>query len=186
MIRQLTAFTKNIWSLYLVEGMQVLDATLGNGEDASFICEKIGKNGLLEGIDIQEEAVKQTRVKLEENGYQNYKLSVGNHKHIDTIYKERSFDLIVYNLGYLPKSNKTCTTLLDSTAESIQKALKLIKLGGILSITSYRGHDEGVKEYQWLSLFMKQLDAKRYHVMKFEYMNQGDQTPALILVERKL
>lgn len=186
MIRQLTAFTKNIWGLYLTEGMHVLDATLGNGEDAAFICEKIGKDGTLEGIDIQEDAVNQSKVKLDQLKYNNYHLTLGNHKYIDKIYEGKRFDLIVYNLGYLPKANKTCTTLLDSTAESIQKALNLIAVGGILSITTYRGHDEGVKEYQWLSRFVKQLNVKKYHVMKLEYMNQGEQTPSVMLIERKL
>ncbi len=186
MIRQLTEFTKNIWKLYLVEGMHVLDATLGNGEDAAFLCEKIGKEGIFDGIDIQEEAVSQSKLKLNQMGYDNFKLTLGNHKYIDSIYAGKSYDLIVYNLGYLPKSNKSCTTLLDSTAESIQKALNLIKVGGFISITTYRGHDEGVKEYQWLNLFTKQLDTKKYHAMKLEYMNQGDQTPSVILIERKI
>ena len=185
MIRQLTTFTKNIWGLYLDEGMQVLDATLGNGEDAVFLCEKIGKSGFLEGIDIQDDAVNQSRIKLEEKSFENFQLRIGNHKYIDQLYEGQYFDLIVYNLGYLPKSNKVCTTLLDSTAESIQKALQLIKVGGILSITTYRGHDEGVKEYQWLMSYTQQLDTKAYHVMKFEYLNQGVQTPSVILIERK-
>ena len=54
--------------------------------------------------------------------------------------------LIVYNLGYLPGSDKLLTTKTSSTLLSVEKALSLIAPNGAISITCYPGHEEGKKE----------------------------------------
>lgn len=185
MIRQLTEFTHFIWSGYLIEGMKVLDATVGNGQDAEFICKRIGKAGTLEGIDIQNIAVEKSRERLTESGLSNFNLICIDHSEIESLYSSDTFDMAVYNLGYLPTTNKTITTTMQKTERSLNTALHLIKVGGVISVTVYPGHEEGRAESDWIQSWANHLNSKIYHVMKLVYMNQGKGAPYLILIERK-
>ncbi|MBI3075228.1 MAG: 16S rRNA (cytosine(1402)-N(4))-methyltransferase, partial [Parcubacteria group bacterium] len=49
--------------LALKKGDIVLDATLGGGGHAAAICEKIGREGTLVGVDLDEEAVRRAKEK---------------------------------------------------------------------------------------------------------------------------
>lgn len=185
MIRQLTDFIHFIWSGYLFEGMKVLDATVGNGLDAEFICGKIGVTGFLDGIDLQSIAIDKSRERLTESGFYNFNLFCKDHSEIDRIYLSETFDMIVYNLGYLPTADKTITTTLCKTVRSLNAALHLIKIGGIISVTVYPGHEEGRAESEWIQSWSQNLNPKIYHVMKLAYLNQKEGSPYLILIERK-
>ena len=56
-----------------------------------------------------------------------------------------------YNLGWLPGGDKSITTKLEDTLESIEAAKRLVKHGGMISVMLYRGHAE-VSEHNGLSL----------------------------------
>lgn len=47
-----------------------------------------------------------------------------------------------YNLGWLPGGDKSITTMLEDTLESIEAAQRLVKHGGMISVMLYRGHAE--------------------------------------------
>lgn len=47
-----------------------------------------------------------------------------------------------YNLGWLPGGDKSITTKLEDTLESIEAAKRLVKHGGMISVMLYRGHAE--------------------------------------------
>ena len=64
--------------------------------------------------------------------------------------KSGTVRLIVYNLGYLPGSDKALTTKVETTLESINHAQRLIMEGGVISVTCYPGHPEGKKEEEEL------------------------------------
>ncbi len=55
-------------------------------------------------------------------------------------------DFIIFNLGYLPRADKTITTLVDSTLKAIEAGLDLLKLHGIMVVVIYPGHEEGYQE----------------------------------------
>ena len=97
------------------------------------------------GFDIQEEAIARTMKLLEENNllYRVF-LIHDSHVKIDE-YIQEPLDLIVYNLGYLPRSDKRIITRADSTLTSVSKALELLKENGIMLIVSYIGHPEDWK-----------------------------------------
>ncbi len=185
MIRQLTDFIHFIWSGYLFEGMKVLDATVGNGLDAEYICERIGETGTLDGIDLQSIAIDKSRERLTKSGLTNFNLICKDHSEIDRLYLVETFDMIVYNLGYLPTADKTITTTLYKTEMSLNAALRLVKIGGIISVTVYPGHEEGRIESDWIQSWSQNLNPKTYHVMKLYYVNQKQSSPYLLLIERK-
>lgn len=185
MIRQLSKFTHGLMTLYLKPGMTVVDATLGNGHDATYVLEEIGKSGWLYGYDIQYDAILETSNKLKLAGFDNYTLHNTSHDRLSEDFTAESVDMVIYNLGYLPNFDKSITTLLETTSRSIVQALEIIKRQGVIIITAYRGHEEGLIESDWIDTFASGLDGKSYHVMQAKYANQGFDAPYLTIIEKK-
>ena len=88
----------------------VIDATVGNGKDSLFLLNII-KNGYLFGFDIQKQAIENTNNLLKDK-YKNYKLFCTSHEKMSSILKkyQGKISLIVFNLGYLPNSDKQIKT----------------------------------------------------------------------------
>lgn len=185
-IKKLTSFNKTIIDRYIErEPLVAIDCTVGNGSDILYLCKNLTKDAVVTGFDIQKPALDNTEEVLKEKGLINYKLIHDGHENIDNYFKEESADIIVYNLGYLPKYDKNITTLVDTTLISIKKALSIIKQRGIISIAAYPGHSEGSKEKEALDQFLSTIDPKIYHVLKCEYINQANTPPLLYYIERK-
>lgn len=185
-IKKLTSFNKAIIDKYIErEQITAIDCTVGNGSDILYLCENIKSSSVVTGFDIQKPALDNTDYLLKNNGFDNYKLICDGHQNIDEYFKEESVDLIIYNLGYLPKYDKNITTQVDTTLISIKKSLKIIKSRGLISIAAYPGHSEGSKEKEALDEFLSTIDSKVYHVMKCEYINQSNTAPLIYYIERK-
>lgn len=73
------------------EGDIVIDATMGNGYDTRYLAEKVGEKGFVYAFDIQEEAIKSTRKKLEKEGYTDRVVLIFDGHENESIYKRRSF-----------------------------------------------------------------------------------------------
>ena len=57
------------WAAELIEGAlapggRAVDATLGNGHDALWLCDLVGETGRVYGFDVQQEAVERSRTRL--------------------------------------------------------------------------------------------------------------------------
>lgn len=135
----------------LREGDEVLDATCGNGHDTAFLARTVGPSGKVYAVDIQEQALTSTRALLDrERLLRRVTLIHGNHSSLNDILPQGSgpFRAIMYNLGFLPLSDKAVVTRADTTIRSLRQALGLLAPGGMISIAAYRGHDEGAEEAQ--------------------------------------
>lgn len=162
-------------------GKIAVDATVGKGKDSLKLLETVGDEGFLYGFDLQEEAIDAAKKLL--NDYKNYKLFLESHENIDKIEK---FDLVIYNLGYLPGSDKKITTLKDSTIVSLKKATEKISEGGIIIVVSYLGHENSLEERLGVDDFLKNLDQKIFKVEKREFYNQKNNPPIVYLIEKKV
>ncbi|MFN0065363.1 MAG: class I SAM-dependent methyltransferase [Chlamydiales bacterium] len=132
------------WQELLSKGDTAIDATLGNGNDTLFLASIMQGEGRLIGYDIQETAIEKTLHLLQElpsSWRKNVVLKQISHTALCEPAK-----LIVYNLGYLPGSDKSITTMTETTLVSLDKAVSLLQPGGLLSITCYPGHSEGARE----------------------------------------
>ena len=61
------------WAAELIEpalypGAVAIDATMGNGQDTLWLCERVGEAGRVYAFDVQPEAVARTRARLAEAG----------------------------------------------------------------------------------------------------------------------
>lgn len=167
-----------ILTTFNLKSKVVLDATCGRGNDSLKLLNKIGEEGFLYACDIQDEAVESSNKILIEAGYNNYKIYKISHEYIfDYISEEIEF--IIYNLGYLPKSDKSITTKADSTIKSIEKGLTKISKTGMIVIVSYLGHKESFEERDKLSDYLKNLNQKKYKVEKIEFFNQLNNPPII-------
>lgn len=174
----------HFWEQLLKPFDAVIDATCGNGKD-SLVLAKLLKpqNGILFCIDIQKQAIENSKALLETDFpfVQFYKQS---HEKLPSIPSSHSLKLIVFNLGYLPGGDKSLTTQVTSTLESISAALEVLSPGGVLSITCYPGHLEGKKEQKALLERLSTLDPFTWSFSTFFWPNRHT-SPSLFLIQKK-
>lgn len=161
-----------------------LDATAGNGNDTLFLCKSIKESGIVLAFDIQQEAVDHTKALLLDHGFQEPKCRVvlDGHEHMDKYAAVESVDVIVFNLGYLPGGDHAKATRPKTTAAAIEKGLKLLKTGGIMSICIYSGGDSGYEERDALIPFLEQLDASSFTVIRSDFCNKPNDPPIPVLI----
>jgi hypothetical protein len=91
----------------------------------------------------------------------------------------------VFNLGYLPGSDKKVTTMRESTLAAVKCAVSLLDDDGIVLICIYPGHAEGEAEGKMLCEFLShEYDRKEYCVGMFRILNSPD-SPFFIAVEKR-
>ncbi len=166
---------------YLKDGDIAVDFTMGNGFDTLFLA-KLTPHGKVYAFDVLEEALKNTKAKLSQDGIKNVELILDGHEHADR-YISR-FKAGIFNFGYLPRSNKEVTTLLNTSQEAVEKALKLLERKGILILVLYPGHEQGTLESRYFSSYIQSLDTYYYECFTFKMENKTD-CPYIIGIEKK-
>lgn len=166
-------------------GDVVVDATMGNGNDTLFLAKLVGDNGKVYAFDIQKQAIENTRKRLKEEGVlENAELIEDGHENMDK-YISEEVDLIMFNLGYLPKGEHNITTKAGTTLEAIKKSLKLLKKNGILILIIYHGHKNGKEEKISIENYAKDLNQKEYNVIDLSFINEINNPPILMAIEKR-
>ena len=169
----------------LQEGDIVVDATMGNGYDTKYLAEKVGENGFVYAFDVQEEAIKSTSKKLEkENLSSRVKLILDGHENMDK-YVDKEVSCVLFNLGYLPRAKHQIITQPTTTIKAIEHSLRLLKPHGIVSIAIYTGHPGGMEEKNTIYEFVKNLAQSKFNVLECGFINQINNPPQLVLIEKK-
>lgn len=150
------------WKDLLLSTDTAIDATCGNGKDTLRLAQLLPKGKVI-GLDIQEKAIQNTEKRLADH-MQRVFLFNQSHENFPQLAYENPIKLIVYNLGYLPGSDKRTTTKVFTSLQSIEKALDLIVLQGALSITTYPGHPEGALEHEAIKARLEHLSLLHWHV----------------------
>lgn len=177
---------KEIIENHVLQGHKVLDCTVGNGNDTLALSKAVGPTGKVYGFDIQEVAIESTLKLLKKNNsYNNVELFLDSHENID-IYISHRLNFIIYNLGYLPRGDKSIKTNSTSSALSIKKALELLECNGLLAVTVYVGHSGGMDEKDAIEEIFRRLNQKHFNVLKYEFINQINDPPVFYCVERVL
>lgn len=174
---------------YVREGDFVIDATCGNGHDTLALAKACGPQGHVLAIDLQEQAIRNSRRLLREKGISNTTLIQENFLYLRTCVRENFGELrpraVVFNLGYLPGGDKSVTTTAESSAEAISKALSLIEPGGIVTVVLYWGHREGKAEREAVLHLAQTLSSKEYHTAYTSFPNQKKNPPEVLWITRK-
>lgn len=160
-----------------------IDATMGNGNDTLMLSRLCGPEGKVFAFDIQEMALINTKERLKkENAPENYTLLLESHEHMSDHVNENTVSCIVFNFGYLPGGDHTKATQGNTSITAMEQGLTLLKKGGILSLCIYSGGDSGFEERDTILRWLKNLDTKKYLVIKSEYYNRPNHPPIPVLV----
>lgn len=179
---------KSLTAAVLEEGDIAVDATLGNGHDAAHLAQQVAPNGKLFGIDLREDAIRSTRKRLESRGTADVaRLIRGDHASLLELLPDEVIGRvggIMFNLGYLPGSDHTTPTRADSTLAALEQALELLRTGGRITVVTYRGHAAGQTEYHAVMNTAKAWNQREFEVLHYRFVNQINEPPELLVVEK--
>lgn len=180
---QITQWCAHFITEQVKEGDLCIDATMGNGNDTLLLSHLCGEKGHVLAFDIQEMALSNTKERLEkEHAAHNYELFLDSHVNMGNYAEPMSVSCIVFNFGYLPGGNHKLATRPESSILALTTSLSLLKRGGILTLCIYSGGDSGFQERDALLGWLKELDPKKYLVIKTEYYNRPNNPPMPVLV----
>lgn len=164
----------------------VVDATLGNGHDALFLARLVGETGRVIGFDVQPEAINSSMQRMIENGISNYKFHPIGHENMREVIAPENLPLaaVMFNLGYLPNGDKSIITTAGTSLLAIAAALDMLKIGGLISIMCYPGHEGGDAESLAISEWAENLPRETCRAVKYALHNAINHPPFLILLEK--
>ena len=174
----------------------VVDATMGNGYDTQFLAE-LGAN--VYAFDVQEEALNATEKRLDDAGIKNQIFE----KNLSNLLTEPSVNLVlscheklseyvkepikaaIFNLGYLPKTDKSVVTKADTTLTALDALTNQLVVGGRIAIMIYYGHEGGMEEKDAVIKWTSSLPQKDWEVTSYAPLNQIHTPPILVLIEKR-
>jgi len=157
----------------------VVDATMGNGYDTEFLA-KLCKNVI--AFDVQEEAVAATQARLKASGSSATLIKDG-HENVGS-YVSTPVKAAIFNLGFLPGSDKRVITLPDTTVTALEKIMKLLVPRGRIAVTVYPGHGGGKAESDAVVGLIGGLDESKWRVSVHQSEYPSDTSPYIICVEK--
>jgi tRNA1(Val) A37 N6-methylase TrmN6 len=136
-------------------------------------------------FDIQSSAIENTRMLLAAAGLaEKVRLIQASH---DTLRSTlcQPVDAVMFNLGYLPGSDRYIATQPDTTLAAVEQAAYLLTPGGLMTIVAYPGHETGILENQVLRQFLSTLPQQNFSVVLWSMLNQINNPPLLYAVEKR-
>lgn len=182
-LKRVLPFAKELLKEAVQVGDVAIDATAGNGHDTRFLAELVGDSGHVYAFDIQEEALQATKERLGEFG-ERATLILDGHQHV-LKYITKEVAGAVFNLGYLPGSDHSVVTKGETTISAIEGILKLLRIGGIIVLVVYHGHEGGKEERDAVMDYVSSLPQLQIDVMKYEFLNQKNSPPFIVAIEKK-
>jgi len=164
-----------------------IDCTCGNGHDSVFLA---GIAKQLIGFDIQPQAILSTRqlLKKQQINCNIQLLNVGHEnllQSLDSKAPKKKADVIMFNLGYLPKSdNLGITTQANTTKVAINQSMIALSPQGILTILCYRGHPQGGEEFYVVLNEINKLDSSIWNIEQIDSRFPSESTPVLFVIRR--
>ncbi len=149
---------------HIEPGQWTVDATAGNGHDSLWLAQKTGPSGRVFAFDIQRQAIDATEKRLQRAGcLDQVTLIQDSHaRMLERIPTGRPVSAVVFNLGYLPGSDKSFITRTESTLSALNQSLEMLSNSGILSVVLYPGHQGGRDESEAVVNWARSLDSDRF------------------------
>lgn len=163
-------------------GDLAVDATMGNGFDTKFL---IDLKADVFAFDVQQEAVSATEDMLKQAGVENQaKLILDGHEKLAN-YVTKPVKGAIFNLGYLPRTDKSIITHAETTIAALEALSDLLLPKGRIALVIYWGHEGGLEEKEAVEAWVKELPQHIWHVFKWAPMNQVNQPAYLIMLEKR-
>lgn len=149
-----------------------IDATCGNGHDSIFLSTLYS---FVYSFDIQELAIRRSSKKF--NNLSNISLIHDDFNNITNYINEA--DLVLFNLGFLPGSNKVIKTSDYNSADAILKCYSILNPSGLIVICSYTSHEGGLEEYN------KIINSLLHYNIDFKLVDTFLNNEKLILIQKE-
>lgn len=180
---QITSWCRHLIREHVHSGSFCIDATMGNGNDTSLLCELAGRQGRVIAFDIQPQAIEHTRKRLEEQSVDcPYELILDSHSNMSNYAASNTADCIVFNLGYLPGGDHSIATHAETTIQALEQGLSLLRKNGLMSVCIYSGGDSGFDERDAVLRWLKTLDSKKFLVLVTQYYNRPNNPPIPVAI----
>ncbi|MCL2158792.1 MAG: TIGR01212 family radical SAM protein [Oscillospiraceae bacterium] len=177
---------KRFFDISIKENGIYADFTMGKGNDTLYI-KKACPSGTVYAFDIQEEALQATKKRLEHENCLDEKVHLIRDSHANFkkyLPEGHCLNGAMFNLGYLPGGDKSLTTKTDSTLTCLVGALDMLKLGGVIVVSVYPGHEEGKKEGEKILKFAENLDRSEFDCLVHRLVNIPE-APFVVAFQRK-
>lgn len=166
----------------LQAGDCAVDATAGNGHDTLFLCRRVLPGGRVFAFDKQEAALANTRARLLENGVAqaDFTLIHAGHETLSERLPETlrgRLAAVMFNLGYLPGSDKNLITRAATTLAAAAQALEWLRPGGLMTVVVYPGHEGGAEEAREIAAWAAGLDPRRIEAQHLRPVNRAAAPP---------
>ena len=185
-LRNARALAEGYLRASIREGDSVIDATMGNGGDTRLLCRLVGPSGHVTAFDVQPEALRSTKAKLEADGLlDRATLILAGHETMGD-HVAGPVQAVVFNFGWLPGADHAVTTRCETSLRAAEAALRLLAPDGIVSLCVYPGHEEGARELSALVRWSAGLPVREFNVLHHRFINAADSTPNLILIQKNV
>lgn len=165
-------------------GDHAVDATVGNGHDTLFLAECVGKEGRVDGFEIQPEAIRSAGERLP--AYPQVFLHLLGHEAMDRVVPP-GIAVAVFNLGYFPTGDKAIITQPGTTITALSAALGLLSENGLITVVVYPAHPGGATEAQSVEEWVRALDPDAFRAIRYGPTGGSNRArpPYLIAIERR-
>jgi len=175
-------WAQRVVSEHLRPGDVAVDGTAGNGHDTLFLAQKVSPSGRVFAFDVQESALEGTRQRVSDAGMtdeQVITLCAPHETLAHTLPAEirGKVQAFMFNLGYLPGSDKTRITMADTTLLALASALDWLAPRGIMTVVVYPGHPGGDEEAEAVRFFASQRPAREVEVQHIRPANRSQHPP---------
>jgi methylase of polypeptide subunit release factors len=161
-----------------------LDATAGNGLDTLFLAQRAGDAGAVHAMDVQKDALRITERLLEQHHVrERVTTHLACHSQMEAVLpgtEKGRIRAITFNLGYLPKGDKTITTRKETTLPAVRNAYDWLAENGVLSVLCYRGHPGGKAEEEAVRELIDDCNWKRETI----FGKDSSESPVLHFIEK--
>lgn len=167
----------------LRSGGIAVDATAGRGRDTLFLARWVGPQGKVFAFDLQPAAIEETAQRLQTARLaERVRLIAQGHETLGA-YLE-TIDAAMFNLGYLPLSDKSVVTQTETTLLALDQCLERLSHRGIITVVAYPGHTGGDVETAAVEQWFQDHARFRQRVACYRFLTRSGTCPILFALER--
>lgn len=188
-LERILPYARKLLQLALQEGDIAIDATIGNGHDTAYLAKLVGKTGHVYGFDIQALAIQNTYERIQKENLTN-QVTLIQKSHSSVVnevptHLHGKVKAAIFNLGYLPGSDKSIVTVPASTIAAIEQILEIMAPEGIIVVVIYHGHEGGEIEKDTLMEYVQNIPQDNAHVLTYRFLNQANNPPFIVAIEKR-
>lgn len=170
-----------------------VDGTCGNGHDTLFLaasCASLLPHEAWEilSFDVQAAALGNARTRLKGSGRaEGVRLLHAGHEELaEYLPSDPSalFAAAMYNLGFLPGSDKRRITRAESTLASLEICRERLAPGGLIAVHAYAGHPGGEDEMRAVTAWCRALPHTSWTVAQYCFCNKARNPETAFLAQK--